>query len=207
MNTFANRLSFYILGLLTLYMCALSAHAASPTYEQIITKPFYDGYPLSYCFYSGKKCGKFTADKYCQDRGFMSAKTFAQSKESTVTKYMSTAALCQGKSCYGFNSIQCVGEKKLSHPIYIPSENRNTVLFNQPNYLGERVNSCEGFDVDCAYRTADRYCQMHGYQKSTAIQRWSHAGPTRFLESKKSCQGRDHCHAYRWIRCERYPTG
>jgi hypothetical protein len=207
MNAFSSRLSLMFLGLITLYMVMQTAQAAPEMYQQSISSPYYNGYPLDHCFYAGKRCGKYAADKYCRDRGFFTALSFKEAKSSDPTKYMSTGRLCHGTSCQTFSSIVCQGEKKLSNPIYIPSENRNTVLFQRPNYLADRVDSCTGLDVNCSWRTADHYCQMHGYQKSTAMKRWSHAGPTRTLGSTQACSTRDKCHAYKWIRCERYPTG
>jgi len=207
MNAYSSRLSLLFLGLITLYMVMQTAQAEPEMYQQAITNPYYDGYPLDHCFYSGKRCGKYTADKYCRDRGFFTALAFKEAQGTNVTKHMSTGRLCRGNSCQTFSSILCQGEKRLSNPIYIPSENRNTVLFLRPQFLGTRVDSCRGLEVNCSWRTADQYCQMHGYQKTTAMKRWSNAGPTRTLGSAEGCTTRDGCHAYKWIRCERYPTG
>lgn len=205
MNAFARRVSFVLLGLITVYMFIQNAQAMPGKYMQTIDTPFYDGYPLNYCFMSGKKCGQFAADQYCQDRGFFHAKAFRRNHgHASASKWMSTGKVCHGRYCDNFSSITCEGLKKLVHPIYVPDPNRGTHVISRPNLFGDRLDSCAIWNVDCAWRTANTYCHMHGFKKAANIERWKHAGPTRALDNDTFCNNREDCNAYHWIRCERY---
>lgn len=205
-------LSFIVLGLM-LSFSAFAAHYPEPLeampetpppvgeYSQVINRPYYDGYRLDYCWRNGTLCGKTAADKYCQSRGFYHAANFERDHSvGTPTKVMSTAHICQ--HCAGFKFIHCVGEKKLAHPIYIENEYRNHALMYNPTINGEKVNWCKGFINHCAWRTADKYCVMHGFKKAANIRRFWDAGMTEDIRNKP-CKG-PRCDAYRWISCDRY---
>lgn len=77
--------------------------------------------------------------------------------------------------------------------------------FNQPKHMGDRLDICLNWGVDCGKPAADAYCNKRGFTKSTTFaidQNVGHVTPTRLLSTGALCD-QGYCDAFRTISCWR----
>lgn len=69
--------------------------------------PRYNHYRIDWCYQGKQGCGQKAADSFCRREGYMEARSFQIDEKANATKALGNQALCFGKQCHGFSSIEC----------------------------------------------------------------------------------------------------
>ena len=93
-----------IIIVITAALTASAAIAGAPT--KTFFNPTYGRYPVDFCVYWSKACGKPAANRYCSGRSYEGAVKFTKSPRSP-TKLQGTGQICEGPRCATFSSITC----------------------------------------------------------------------------------------------------
>ncbi|HMQ58002.1 MAG TPA: hypothetical protein PKE65_05595 [Rhizobiaceae bacterium] len=81
-----------------------------PTPVRTYWKPKWGGDRLDWCVNWAQGCGKAAADKFCQTKGFSTAKAFVMDPNignAHRTRLIGTGAVCDQGFCDGFRKITC----------------------------------------------------------------------------------------------------
>ena len=83
------------------------------------------------------------------------------------------------------------------------SAQAETKTFNQPMHMGDRLDICLQWGINCGKPAADAFCQTRGYQKSSGHTIAHDVGavtPTRLLSTGAKCD-QGFCDAFQAISC------
>jgi len=94
----------------TWLLAAAGAPPLKPVIE-VFTTPTFDGRRLDWCRGWKDKCGKATADEFCQLNGFAAALSFAPDPRiggKEPTRQIASGLVCDHDDCDGFVEISCM---------------------------------------------------------------------------------------------------
>lgn len=205
---------FAVTGLLGLTMMFAAAHAS----EQTFTKPKAGPFMIDWCLQNGTLCGKPSADKFCQTKGYVQSNDFVEAVDiglATPTIIQGTGQVCSGAICDGFTYVTCEKPDGPLPPLPLPPApppggggGADEHTYNKPKLNGNRVNYCESKGTGCGQDAADAFCDAKGYDDASDFEQSSVIPPgakkSRFIGNGKLCKGPG-CYAFKSITCENQP--
>jgi len=69
--------------------------------------PIHNGYKIDRCLYYGSQCDKPAADKFCQTKGYVTAKSWRWAYVQQ-TYILGDGKICKGGGCGGFEYVECL---------------------------------------------------------------------------------------------------
>lgn len=97
-------------GFMSIDCVASFSHSPPKPYyytEKQFFHPRFNGYRVDWCYKKNKQCGQMAAFSFCSRMGYIGAKTFRQQKQINATQMIGSQALCFGRQCNAFKSINC----------------------------------------------------------------------------------------------------
>jgi hypothetical protein len=155
-------------------------------------------YGIDVCYYWGTYCGRYAADRFCENRKLGNATQFSFRFDTPPTWVIGDAKWCSGPWCDRFASITC-GRRGTTFPA--------TYTFDSP-FTRDHNDKVFGIDVclnwgrNCGQPAADRYCRFVGYSRATQFSFRNDSPPTWVMGDNQTCAAAA-CDRFQQITCTR----